>query len=101
MNCIYMMFIAIGQMERKWEFHLCETLELVNKNLCLNIYCIYFEKFAYNATLYSNIRNIIYCFETCKDIITRHNGAGMTMGLVIATYSHRHSAPIACIRRQV
>jgi hypothetical protein len=46
----------------KTKSHLCKILELVSE------YLLYFENFAYNATFYSNIRNIFQCFETRKDI---------------------------------
>jgi len=70
-----------------WDIGTCKQ-KLVSE------YLLYFENFVYNATFYSNSRNIFQCFETCKDIFTHHNGSGMLMSLVIATYSHRHSASI-------
>jgi len=49
-------------------------IELVNKKL-YPASLLYFENLSYNDTLYSNTRKIFQCFETCKDIFTRHNVA--------------------------
>ena len=45
-----------------WDIGTCKQ-KLVSE------YLLYFENFAYNATFYSNIRNIFQCFETRKDIL--------------------------------
>ena len=78
--------LGVKRQKARWELyptdqvnpgHLCEALELVNKNWFPE-YLLYVEHFAYNATLYSNKRKIFKRFEIFKDIFTLHNGTGHT-----------------------
>ena len=107
MNCIFMMLIEKICKLRKslqvWSKRMESKVGIIShrqgktrpylwdigtvKQKMVSASLLYFENLSYNDTLYSNNRKIFQRFETCKDIFTRHNGTGKTIGLGIATYS--------------
>ena len=81
------------------QLHLCETLELVKKNLYPNIYCI----LKMLLTMPSSTATAERSFSVLKrvDTFRHHNMTGKTIGPGITTYSQRHLASIGCSCRQV
>ena len=85
--------LNVNRWKARWELYptdqinpsnLCQTLELVNKNLYPNIYCILKILLTMPPSTATAERSFSL-FETCKDISILHNGTGKTISLGIAT----------------
>ena len=85
--------LEVKRLKARWELYptdqinpsnLCETLELVNKNVYPNIYCILKILLTMSPSTTTTERSFIL-FETCKNISTLHKGTGNTISLGIAT----------------